>query len=109
MVYKRDKLTEGEKLSRRFDYWMDKEFKIKKQINYDYINLYELMSIAPKLLNFRENMTYFVKSHEVLMTYCKSRQIDCKHQHDCTCEDCNLYFFGMEYFLEPFCYKTNFP
>ena len=28
--YKRDKLIEGENLPQRFDYWMDKEFKIKK-------------------------------------------------------------------------------
>ena len=51
MVYKRDKLIEGKNLPQRFDYWMDKEFKIKKQTIYDYINLYELMSVAPKLLN----------------------------------------------------------
>ena len=72
MVYKRDKLIEGENLPQRFDYWMDKEFKIKKQTIYDYINLYALMSVAPKLLNCRVNMTYFVKNHEVLMTYLKA-------------------------------------
>ena len=87
MVYKRDKLID---LFRRFDYWMDKEFKIKKQTIYDYINLYELM-------NCRVNMTYFVKNHGVLMTYFKRRQIVWKHQHDFTCEECNFYFFGMEY------------
>ena len=51
MVYKCDKLIEANNLPRRFDYWMDKEFMIKKQTIYDYIRLYELMSIAPKLLN----------------------------------------------------------
>ena len=70
---------------------------IKKQTIYDYINLYELMSIASKFLNSRVNMTYFVKNYEVLMTYFKSRQIACKHQHDGECEDCNSYFFGIEY------------
>ena len=40
------------------------------------------MSVAPKSLNCRVNMTYFDKNHEVLMTYFKSRQIVCKHQHD---------------------------
>ena len=44
------------------------------------INLYELMSIAPKLLNCQVNMTYFVKNYEVLMSYFKSRQIAWKHQ-----------------------------
>ena len=33
MVYKRDKFKEGKNLPQRFDYWMDKEFKIKKQTN----------------------------------------------------------------------------
>ena len=89
MVYKRDKLIEGNNLPRRFDYWMDKEFMIKKQTIYDYIHLYELISIAPKLLNCQVNMSYFVKNYEVLMTYFKSRQIVWKHQHDCTCDDCN--------------------
>ena len=29
MVYKRHKLIEGKNLPQRFDYWMDKEIKIK--------------------------------------------------------------------------------
>ena len=67
------------------------------------------MSVAPKLLNCRVNMSYFVKNYEVLTTYFKSRQMVWKHQHYCTFEDCNFYFFGMEYLLELlFCYKTNF-
>ena len=39
MLYKRGKLIEGENLPQGFNYWMDKEFKIKKQTIYDYINL----------------------------------------------------------------------
>ena len=70
---------------------------IKKQAIYDYIHLYELMSIAPKLLNSQVNMSYFVKNYEVLMIYFKSRQIAWKHHHDCTCDDCNSDFFEMEY------------
>ena len=93
MIYKRDKLIEGKNLPQRFDNWMDKEFKIKKQKIYDYLNLYKLMSVAPKLLNCRLNMTYFVKNREILMTYFKSKeQIVWKQQNDCTCEDCNSSF-----------------
>ena len=55
------------------------------------------MSVAPKLLNCRVNMTYFAKNYEIVMTYFKSRQTTWKHQHHCTCEDSNSYFFGMEY------------
>ena len=32
------------------------------------------MSVAPRLLDCRVNMTYFVKNYEILMTYFKSRQ-----------------------------------
>ena len=90
MVYKRDKLIEGDNLPQRFDYWMEKEFKVKKQTIYDYINLYELISVAPKLLNCRVNMTYFIKIHEVLMTNFKNRQMVWKCQHNCTGEDSNF-------------------
>ena len=96
MVYKRDKLIEEKNLPHRFDYWMEEEFKIKKQTIYNYINLYELMRVAPKLLKCRVNMAYFVKHYEIPMTYFKSRQIAWEHQLDCTCEDCNSYFFWME-------------
>ena len=95
MVYKRGKLIKDVDLTRRFHYWMDKEFMIKKQTIYDYIRLDESMSIAPKLLNCQVSMSYFVKNYEILMTYFKSSQTVWKHQHDCTRDDCNSYFFGM--------------
>ena len=95
MVYKRGRLIKDVDLTRRFHYWMDKEFMIKKQTIYDYIRLDELMSIAPKLLNCQVSMSYFVKNYEILMTYFKSSQTVWKHQHDCTRDDCNSYFFGM--------------
>ena len=55
------------------------------------------MGVNPTLLNCRVNMTYFVETHEILMTYFKSRQIAWNHLRDCTYEDCNSQFFGMEY------------
>ena len=86
-IYKRGKLIEGKNLPQRFDNWMDKEFKIKKQKTYDYINLYKLTRVAPKLLNCRVNMAYFVKNREILMNYFKSKeQIFWK-------QGCNSYFF----------------
>ena len=65
MVDKRDKHIEGKNLPQRFDYWKEKEFKIKKQTSYDSINLYKLMSVAPKLINCQVNMTCFVKNHDL--------------------------------------------
>ena len=105
MIYKRDELIKRKSLPQRFNDWKYKECEIKKQRIYDYMNLYELMSVAPKLLNCRVNMTYFVRNHEILMTYLKSEgQIVWKHQRNCTCNDCNFYISeikaspsGMEY------------
>ena len=79
---------------------VDKKAKI-----YNYKNLYELVSVAPKLLNCRVNMTYFVKNHEILMTYFENEeQIPWKHRFYCKCEDYNSYVFetnaspfGMEF------------
>ena len=56
----------GKNLPSRFDDWMFRECKIKKKSIYNYKNLYKLMRIAPKLLNGRVNMTYFVKKHDIL-------------------------------------------
>ena len=59
----------GENLPGRFEDWMYRECGIKKQTIYNYKNLYKLMRLAPKLLNCRVNMTYFVKNHEILFSY----------------------------------------
>ena len=104
-AYKRDKLIKGKNLPQRLDDWIYRECGIKKQTIYNYRNLHELMSISPKLLNCRVNMTYFVKNHENLMSYFENEeQIPWKHQFDCECDGCNSYFFeinaspfGMEF------------
>ena len=105
MACKHDKLIKMRNLLQRFDDWMHRECGIKKQRAYNYKNLYELMSVAPKLLNCRVNMTYFVKNHEILMTYFENEeQIPWKHRFYCKCDDFNSYFFetnaspfGMEF------------
>ena len=53
MAYKRDKLIKRKDLSQRFDDWMYRDCGIKKQKIYNYNNLYELMSVAPKLLTVK--------------------------------------------------------
>ena len=67
-VFRRDKMR-GKNLSNRFEDWMFRVCGIKKQTIYNYKNLYKLMIIAPKLLNCRVNMTYFVKNHDILLNY----------------------------------------
>ena len=65
----------GEELSnarnryKQFDKWVHKECKIVKHTTYNYINLYKLMCIVPKLCGCRVSMTYFTKNHKTLMTY----------------------------------------
>ena len=52
------------------------------------------MSVAPKLLNCRVNMTYFVKNYEILLDYFKENeeQIPCKNNFYCACKACISYF-----------------
>ena len=45
----------------RFDEWVHKECAIGKQAIYNYINLYKLMYVAPKLCGCRVNITYFIE------------------------------------------------
>ena len=52
------------------------------------------MSVAPKLLKCRVNMTYFVKNYEILIGDFEENeeQIPWKHNIYCTCEACISYF-----------------
>ena len=56
-AYRRYKYTKRTNLPRRFDNWMYKECRTRNQRIYNYENLFMLMSVAPKLLNCRVNMT----------------------------------------------------
>ena len=46
----------------------------RKQIIYNYKNLYKLMRLAPKLLNCRVNMTFFVKNHKIVFSYFEEKR-----------------------------------
>ena len=43
----------------RFEDWLYEECRIKRQTSYNYRNIYKLMSVAPKLMNCRVNITFF--------------------------------------------------
>ena len=84
-------------LPKQFEKWVHKGCGIVKQTMYNYINLYKLMCIAPKLCGCRVSMTYFTKNHKTVMTYFQNEEnIPWKHQFDCKCSNCNAYFFEME-------------
>ena len=72
-VFRRDKNKRGKHFPGRFEDWMYRECRIKKQTIYNYRNLYKLMRLAPKLLNCRVNMTYFVNNHEILFKHFEER------------------------------------
>ena len=52
------------------------------------------MTVSPKLLNCRVNITYFVRTYEILMGYFEENeeQIPLKHYFYCACEACISYF-----------------
>ena len=67
----------------------------KTQTIYDYKNLFKPMRLAPKLLNCRVNMTFFIKNHEILFSRFEEEneeQIPWKHNVCYDCETCSSYF-----------------
>ena len=52
------------------------------------------MSVAPKLLNCRVSMKYFIKSYEIIIGYFEENeeQIPWQHNFYCACEACISYF-----------------
>ena len=92
-VFRQDKNMRGENLHGRFEDWMYRGCGIKKQTIYNYKNLYKLMRLAPKLLNCRVNMTFFVKNYEILFSHFEKSQewIQWKHNICCNCETCSSY------------------
>ena len=93
-VFRRDKNILGENLPGRFEDSMYRECGIKKQTIYNYKNLYKLMRLAPKLLNCRVKMIFFVKNQEILFSYFEENeeQIPWKHNVCCECEICSSTF-----------------
>ena len=78
----------------RFEDWMYKECGMEKQTTYNYKNLVNLMEIAPKLMNCRVNMTYFVINHDILFNYFSEENEEQPQKHivTCNCKVCNSYF-----------------
>ena len=90
-AYRHDKIMKERNLHCRSEDWIYRECGITKQAICNYRNIYKLVSVAPTLLNYRVNMTYFVKNHKILFSYFEENkeQIHWKHKFYCTCEDCN--------------------
>ena len=55
----------------RFEDWLYRSCKVKRQASYNYRNLFKLMSVAPKLINCKINATCFVQNYEILLNYFK--------------------------------------
>ena len=93
-VFRRNKSIGKKNLPGQFEDWLYKECKIKKQTVFSCRNLCKLMSIALKLMTCRGNMTYFVKSHEIVFNYFEENeeQIPWKHNVYCVCDTYIIYF-----------------
>ena len=80
-------------LSCRFEDWLYEKCGIKRQTSYNYRDLHKLMSVAPKLMNCRVNVTYFFKNHEIIFKYfADEAQTPWNHEFFCTCKDFISYF-----------------
>ena len=90
-VFRRKKNRE-ENLPGRFEDWMERECGIKQRTIYNYKNLYKLGKIAPKLMNCRVNMAYFIQHHKILINYFEEHDELWKHNVPCDFEACNSYF-----------------
>ena len=66
--------------------------KIKKIYNYKHV--YKLINIASKLLNYRVNMTFFVRNYEIFFGLFEEndKQIPQKSNIYCKCETILSYF-----------------
>ena len=93
-VFRHEKNIRGENLPDRFEDWSYRERGMKKQMSYNYKNLYRLMKIAPKLMNCRVNMTYFVLYHDIHFNYFseENEEQPWKHSVPSNCEVCSSYF-----------------
>ena len=59
------KVYRRQNLSCRFEDWLYEECKINRRTNYNYRNLYKLMSVAPKLMKCRVNfLNILIKKHK---------------------------------------------
>ena len=61
------KVYRHQNLSCRFEDWLYEQCRIKRQTSYNYRNLFKVMSVAPRLMNCRVNVTYYFKNHEILL------------------------------------------
>ena len=82
-----------ENLPGRFEHWMHRECGMKKHANCNYKNLFKLIKIAPKLMNCRVSMTYFLINYDILFNYFsrENEEQPWKHSVCCDCEVCNSY------------------
>ena len=79
------KLYRKENLSYRFEDWLYRLCKVKRQASYNYRNLFKPMSAAPKLINCKINVTYFVKNHEIFLNYFNELEIQTLWKHAFSC------------------------
>ena len=87
------KMCMEKNLPGQFEEWMYRESRIKKQIIFNYKNLYKLMRIALKLMNCRVSMTYLVKNYQILINHFEeNKEQPWKHNVSCNCEAFNSYF-----------------
>ena len=87
-IYRRQNLTT------KFEDWLYEQCRIKRQTSCNYRNLNKLISAAPKLMNCRVNVTFFLKTMKFFLNILLMKKY--KHPGNirffCAYEDCISYF-----------------
>ena len=64
----------NEKFPKNFETWVRNNCNISKTLSYNYRKFSKLVERAPKLVHCRVGLRYFVKRHNVLLTYFKNNE-----------------------------------
>ena len=91
-VYRYEKFVLGnDALPKNFETWVRNNCNISKTLSYNYRKFSKLVERAPKLVHCRVGLRYFVKRHNVLLTYFKNNESPWVHKHSCSCSVCKKY------------------
>ena len=85
-------ILKGVRLPATFDKWVEKNCDITKSSAHNYRKLAKLIRKAPKLINCRVGIRFFMDKHNLLLTYFKNNESPWVHKHSCECEKCKEYF-----------------
>ena len=92
-VYRYEKLIcRNKELPSKFEQWIERNCDISRTSSYNYRNFAKLIQKSPKLVYCRVGMKYFIKHHDILLTYFTNNDSPWRHKLACSCDICLKYF-----------------